>query len=454
MSGSISPLQRVCIALLALVVGLVAIPGVAQADEIEVLDLETCKRSTLRVAEVVSETWATVSYRLKRPGRGPISEIDTIKVVAVHRTGGERVEEAMAALRQRNYRDAVRLAQSLSGGGWTTTSDEDGIEMRVYNSFDKNDPKSGKKRPSWKSEYGHFLYAKALTMKGLAEKDKATVEEALLALDDMPIPSGKDKQTSGGFLGRFKGGNSRFYGEAMALKAQALTFVGQYDEAKKLFESLSQDAMRVPLAPRWAFVAATGGGHIAEAKGDLKAAVSEYSRAASSMLAILGTEKHRCHQLELGRFFARARALAIRVKLKEAESKNNKGLYSQLGRELQNETPARLKAKYQSKAKPILTAILVGAQDPEVRAISSIGTGLANFHSGKFEEAVVAFREVTVVHFRRAEQVAQAYYYLGKAAQEAAKKANPKTKAMYETMAKDAKEVLRTSFRHTEWAKK
>jgi hypothetical protein len=445
---------RRCAAILAVVVGLLASPTVAHADEIVVLDLETCKRSTMRVAEIVSETWATVSYRLKREGRGPVEEIQTINVVAVRRGDGDRVEGARAALRQRNYREAISLAQSLCGGGWTTTVDENGIEKRVYNSFDKNDPSSGRKRPDWKSEYGHFLYAKALTKQGLAERKKDVVEAALLALDDLPVPGADAKQTSGGFLGRFKGGNSRFYGEAMALKAQALTFLGQYDEAKDVFVTLSQDAMRVPLAPQWAYVAATGGGHIAEAKGDLKAAVSEYSRAASSLLAILGTEKHRCHQLELGRFFARARALAIRVKLKEAERTNNKGLYVQLGKELAAETPAQLKTKYQSKPKAVLTAIMVGAQDPEVRAISSIGMGLADFHAGRFEDAVIAFREVTVVHFRRAEQVAQAYYYLGQAAEQAAKKANPKTKTMYESMAKEAKEALRTTFRQTEWANK
>ncbi len=454
MTASLPHMPRLCAALLAVVVGLLASPTAAQADEIEIIDLETCKRSTLRVAEVVSETWAKVSYRVKRPGRGPVEEIDTIRVVAVRRGGGERVDSARAALRQRNYREAVKVSQSLCGGGWTTTVDEDGIEQRVYNSFNKNDPKGSKKRKNWKSEYGHFLYAKSLTKQGLAEKNKDVIGDALLALDDVPVSGAADKQTSGGFLGRFKGGNSRFYGEALALKAQALTFLGKHDEAKTVFDSLSQDAMRVPLSPQWSFVAATGGGHIAEAKGDLKAAVSAYSRAASSLLAILGTEKHRCHQLELGRYFARARALAIRVKLKEAERTNNKGLYVQLGKELQNETPARLKTKYQSKPKAVLSAIMVGAQDPEVRAISSIGLGLANFHAGKFEDAVVSFREVTVVHFRRAEQVAQAYYYLGQAAEQAAKKANAKTKTMYETMAKEAKEALRTTFRQTEWANK
>jgi len=444
-----TPLRSIWAALMAAALVWTACP--AHADEIEILDLDTCETKTIRVAEIVSETWATVTYRRTRAGRGPVEQVPTLAVVEVRRDGDDAIQAVAKAIRQRNYEEAVTLGRQASGGGWRINNE---TGERSFNSYNTGDPTGRGKGPSWKSEYAHFFYAKALFLRAKASKDRDGLNEALLALADLPVPDGASGQTSGGFLGRFEGGNSRFYGEAMALHAQTLVALGKYDDAARAYSALATEAARVPLAPAMVYEASLGPGRIAEAKGDLKEASKAYGTASSGLMAALDAETKRCLQLDLGRFFARARAESVRIELDEAEKSGNSGQFAKLKAQLEQETPEALARRYQRKKPSTREAILVGATDPEVRAVAAIALGLANLKSGKLDEAVASLREVTVQHFRRRDQVARAYFYLAQAAEAAAKKAKPEAKPLYEALVKESKEALKSTYSDTEWARR
>jgi len=450
---------------LLLLLGMLSAPS-ALADEIDYLDLDTCEQKTMRVAEVTSETWAAVAFRRKRKGRGPEETIPTIQVVAVRRDGGGNTAEMLTAvkseIRRGNFKEAARMARSASGGGWR--QDEDSGE-RYYVSFRQGDPTGRRQRPDWKSETGHFLYAKALYAAAAAKKDKVGLEDALYALDDFSV-DGREEQKdgtkksakikAGGFLARFAGGNSRFFADAMVLKAKCLVGLGKYAEAAQVFEELSQRAISVPLHPRYAYEAAIGPGKIKEAQGDLAGSIDAYNRAAGVLLSLLDKERRVCLLSELGRAYSRARILGADVKLRQAEKSGTAALFMKLKVELKAESPEALLRKYAAKTKPVRDALVRGARDPFVRAVASNGIGLAELKSKNYEEAVIAFKEVTVVHFQIREQAARANYYLVQAARGAATaaKGNAKAKVMYETMAATAKQALETTYADTDWARK
>lgn len=438
----------------------------ATADEIEYLDLETAQRKTMRVAEVTSETWAKVSFRRKKKGRGPEDQIDSIQVLRVERDDGgqtaEMLDSVRVEIRRGNFTEAARIAKSISGGGWKT---DDDTGERYYVSFRSGDPTGRKARPDWKSEYGHFLFCKATYLDAAARKDKTLMSDALHALDDMEVPGREEQKDgtkktvkikTGGFLARFAGGNSRFYAEAMVLKGKCLTALAKYDEATKVFEELSQRAIQVPLHPRYAYEAAIGPGAILEAKGELKAAVDAYNRAAGVIISVLDKERRTALLAELGRAYSRARIMGAAVKIREAEASGNAAAYQTIKAQLKLESPEALMKKFGAKPKPVKDALVRGARDPLVRAVASNGIGLANLKAKKYEEAIVAFKEVTVVHFRIRDEAARAHYYLVTAAREAAKQAkgNKVAKDMYESMAADSKRALESTFADTKWAQK
>ena len=93
---------------------------------------------------------------------------------------------------------------------------------------------------------------------------------------------------------------------------------------------------------------------------------------------------------------------------------------------------------------------------PELGRMLAPRVGLAELTAKNYEEAILAFKEVTVVHFQIREQAARATYYLVQAARGAAKetKGNAEAKAMYESMADEAKRSLETTYGDTDWAKK
>ena len=438
----------------------------AFADEIEYIDFDTKERKSLRVAEVTSETWSKVSFRRKKKGRGPEETIDTIQVVAVKRDDGGKTAELLTTaegeIRRGNYAEAARLANSITSGGW---KQDDDTGERFYTSFRAGDPTGRKKRPDWKSEYGHFLYAKALYMQAAEKGSKSGLQDALYALDDFEVngleeqkdgTKKKVKIKTGGFLARFAGGNSRFYADAMVLKAKVLVDLGKYKEAGALFEELAQRALQVPLHPRYAYEAAIGPGSLKEAQGDLEAAINEYNKASGTIISLLDQERRASLLVELGRAYSRTRTLGAAVKLRQAEKAKNPGLFAKLKAQLKAESPEMLIRKFGSKPQPVKEAIVRGARDPMVRAVAGNGIGLAELMSKNYEDAVFAFKQVTVQHFQIKEQAARATYYLVQAAREAAKaaKSNPDAKAMYEAMADGAKKALETTYGDTEWARK
>lgn len=450
----------------ALVVLGTALAPDAAADEIEYIELDTSERKTMRVAEVTSETWAKVSFRRKKKGRGPEETIDTLQVIDVRRDDSGKTADRLATvegeIRRGNYAEAARLAKSISGGGW---KQDDDTGERFYTSFRSGDPSGRNKRPDWTSEYGHFLYAKALYLQAAEKDSKSGLQDALYALDDYEVQGleeqkdGTKKKTeikSGGFLARFDGGNSRFFADAMVLKANALVKLGKYKEAAAIFEELAQRALQVPLHPRYAYEAAIGPGTIKEAQGDLDGAINEYNKASGTIISLLDQERHPSLLAELGRAYSRTRTLGAAVKLRQAEAADNAGLFAKLKAQLKAESPDMLLRKFGTKPQPVKDAIVRGARDPMVRAVAGNGIGLAELKAKNYEEAVFAFKTVTVQHFQIKEQAARATYYLVEAAREAAKqaKSNKDAKAMYESMAAEAKKSLETTYGDTEWARK
>ena len=392
-----------------------------------------------------------MTVRRKRKGKGATEEIPAISVVSVKRSDGrtgESINTARRALSRKNYEEAVQLMKSVSGGGWRVQADSGD---RVYTSFDAGDPKGRKTRPTWQSEYAHFLYAKALYELGNQKGEKRLLGEALLALDDLPVPGGADKQTSGGFLGRFSGGNSRFYPEALMLKAHALVGLGRFADAEKAFGELGEHAVSVPLHPKWSYEAAIGAGLIKESQGDESGAIDAYNAASGKVLAIVKREQRACLRLELGRLFSRAQVMATALKLRQAEkSSNKKALLAKLRTALLSAKPDNLRKKYRSMPKAVQDALVLGARDPMVRAVANNGIGLAFLVEKRYDEAVVPLREVTVVYFQESEQALRAHSYLAKAAAGAAKGATGDAKKMYEAMAEES----RLALKGTDWENK
>ena len=241
----------------------------------------------MKVDEVVSETWTEVTYR--EQAKGPNKSVPTPLVVEVRRAGAKPEERdlvaAMGELERGNVTDALRQLKALAGGGYRQNLESGKLE---FVPFSVNDPPVRTKRPPWASEYAHFFYAKALYLDGLARKDKEILEQARLALVDEPIPGGDGKATTGGFLGRFAGGNSRYLPEAMLLKAEVLVALEKYPEAAQAYEDLGKQAISVDIGSRWAYEAKRGIGRIAEAQGKSQEAISAYEDAAEYMKILLG----------------------------------------------------------------------------------------------------------------------------------------------------------------------
>lgn len=438
-------------ALLACAACVLASP--AAADEIVVRDLATGEESTITCHAVTSETWSEVKYKERQ--RSAEKSVPTLTVVSVSRgdksANAESLESAMGDLKRGNYKEAARVLQSISGGGWKVDLE---TGERKYVSFSANDPKGRNKRPPWISEYSHFYFAKAKYLLGVKNKDRDLVESAYLALDDVQVPGGKIK--TGGFLGRFAGGNSRFYPEAMALKGKALVFLARYDDATKVFQDLHKAAIRVPLDPMWAYEGLIGGGSIAEAKGDLTGAVEGYRGAIPTMEVLLGQETRSYMRQRYGRYYSQARMRVAAVKLRAAEQRKAPAAFADLRQWIQGGMPEAIRRRAKSKGMPAesISALVAGARDPAVQAVAYNGLGLAylNEPKPKYEDAMLAFKAVTVKYFQEPEQHARALYYLSKASAGAAKGAKGEVKEMYEAMADEAVKMLRSQHPGSEWA--
>ncbi len=439
--------------LATLLAGAAFLAAPAVADEIIVRDLATGQESSINVHVVTSETWSEVKYKERK--RSAEKSVPTLTVVSVKRTdksaNASSLKEAIATLDRGSYKEASEALQAISGGGWKVDLE---TGERKYVSFSANDPSGRNKRPPWISEYSHFYYAKALFKLGRKNKDRDVVEEAYLALDDVAVPGGEGK--TGGFLGRFAGGNSRFYPEAMALKGKALVLLARYDDAKKVFQDLHKSAIRIPLDPVWAYEGLVGGGSIAEAQGDLTAAVEGYRGAIPTMEVLLGQETRNYMRQRYGRYYSQARMRVAAVKLMAAEKRKAPAAFADLRQWIQGGMPDAIRRRAKTKGMPqeSIAALVAGARDPAVMAVGYNGIGLAylNEPKPKYEEAMLAFKAVTVKFFQEPEQHARALYYLAKAADGAAKAAKGEVKKMYESMADEAVKMLRSQHPGSTWA--
>jgi tetratricopeptide (TPR) repeat protein len=433
----------------------------AHADEIIVRDLDSGETRSIHCWGVTSETWSEVKYKERE--RGAEESVPTITVVEIKRTGNDKtaasLESAIAELDRGNYREATDALNALSGGGWKQDQD---TGLRRYVSFSTNDPSGRNRRPPWTSEYAHFFYAKALYLNGSSRKDRAVLEEALLAIDDVPVPGGDGKETTGGFLGRFAGGNSRWYPEALDIKANLLVGLGRHDQAAPTFTELHNQAIRVPLEPRWAYAGKIGDGIIAEAKGDATGAEAAYTQAADTMELLLRDEQRRWIQQEYGKYYSRARMQTASVKLRKAEDRKAASAFAELRTFIKAGMPEALRERGMSRGMPpsAIDALVAGARDPAVQAVGLNGIGLAylNEPKPKYEQALLAFKSVVVKYFQVPEQPARALFYLARAAAGAAKEAESAKKAdvrdMYLGIQSHAVETLRRDYAGTSWANK
>jgi tetratricopeptide (TPR) repeat protein len=451
------PPTRFPFALLALAATLASSAVAARADEIVVRDLETCAESTLRVHEIVSEDWAEVKYR-ERPN-GAVLSLPTLTVVSISRSGkdkqGQSLDEAILELNRGNHDEAAAALAKLATGGWKTDA---ATGDRSFVPYSEGDPTGKGKRPTWLSEYSHFHFAKALLLSAERKGDKDRVGEALLAIDDLPVPGSQAR--SGGFLGRFAGGNSRFYGEAMWLKARALTALGRYDEATAAFQELHDAALKADLGPRWAYEGKLGPGLVAQAKGDLGSARQAFTSVGLTLLTMLKTESRGCLRQELGRFYSLARARQLQAMLEDAEKRSSPAAFKELSAFIEQGAPESLRKLGQSQglAPAAVLALVSGARDPQVQAVALNAEGLCHLNESpaNLEQALLAFKAVDVKHFTLPGERARALYYLAQTAQKAAQaaKAGTPVRAMYEGMAQEALRKLRERHADSPWANK
>jgi tetratricopeptide (TPR) repeat protein len=429
---------------------LALVPAVARADEIVYEDPDSCALVTVRAHEIVSETWTEISYKERQ--RGAAKSVPTAMVTDIRRADDtpqvRDLRTAIGELRRGNFAEAVHSLGDLSGGGY---GQDLGTGERRYRNFGENDPPGRNQRPSWISEYAHFFYAKALLELAVEKDDRDLFQEAYMALEDQPVP-GTEVRT-GGFLERFKGGNSRFFPEAMLLKAKALVGLRRYEDAAKAFEDLSKTALSVDIGPTWYYEALLGPGVIAEAEDNHLKAIQLYDDAANSMRLMLEQETRGCLQRKLGRLYSRARMHAAAVMLRQAEQNRSPAEFRSLKEYIERGSPEALARTYRSLPTPQLEALVAGAMDPQVQAVAQNGIGLAYLEQNKFEEAILTFRSVEVKYFEVPEEHARALHYLARAADGAAKAAgSDEARALYESYRDAALQRLRSEYPNSRWS--
>jgi hypothetical protein len=451
--ASLRPLAPLGALLAALPLLGALLAGAARADEIVYRDAETCAETTVRVDSIESETWTEIRYA-ERP-RAPTKSVPTAQVLEIRRDGqtpeAKSLLAAIGDLERGNVSDARAALGDLSGGGYAVDLE---TRKRRYRSFTENDPPGKNQRPPWTSEYAHFFYAKALYQEGDQKKDMDLLNEALLALEDLPVPGGDAKARTGGFLKRFQGGNSRWYANAMLLKAQALVGLGRYEDAEKAYKDLGDKALSLDIGPRWAYEAKLGPGRIAEAGGKTLDAVNAYTDAANFMRLLLEKETRGCVRKEIGRLFSRARVEAAGVMLRQAEKTRSSAEFANLRQFIEQGTPQALMKTYRALPKAQLDALIEGAMDPRVQAVAQTGLGLAYLQEKAYEQAILAFRSVEVKHFGVAEEHARALHYLAEAADAASKQARGAARDVYAAYRDDALKRLREDHPNSPWAGK
>jgi tetratricopeptide (TPR) repeat protein len=445
---------------LALPLLLAAAAPAARADEIRWRDPQTCETKTEKVAEVVAETWVEVSARTKERG-GVDKRIPARLIVDIVRPADDaqatRFAEAVGDLLRGRFAEARSGFAAISGGGPKVT--EQG--QRVFVPFNASDVPG--KAPKWHAEYAHYYYAEAAWREAVRRgRDKQGLEEALRALvadEPAPKPDPKDKEKKDppvgekGFLARFAVGKSRFYPDAMLLKARVLQDLGRSDEALKAYDELYAKAIELPIGARWAYEAKVGPGRLAEARGAAADAETAYEAAAQALEQLIATAPDPCTRRDYGRYYNEAGIQKARVLLEAAEKAASPPAFARLQEYLRTRTPDALATRFRTRPHDVVSAVVEGAGAPSVQAVLQNGLGLALLHQGKHAEAVFAFTEVRVKHFGEADEVPRALHYLAKAADAAAAASKGEAKALFEQTAAGARKELETSWADSPWAK-
>ena len=418
----------------------------AEADEIRAYDPATGEIRTERVFEVLDETWTQISYR---PGPGkPLAKIDTRLVIEIRRSADDSQATAYRAaeeeLARGNHAAARNAFGQIAGGGLVKDPANDTLTWKPFPA-----PEAGKAK--WYLAYAQYQCALALYREGKAKGDKSILAYALRALES-------DAAGEKGFLQRYKEGKSRYYADAMNLKALVLLELGKPTEAAVAFDDLYKKSLELSapsLAPRWSYEAKRGTGLIAEAKGVGTEAEANYEAAAAALQSLLEKAPDLWSRREFGRYFNEARVQKARVMRESAEKAGSPAEFGRLRTFLQTFTPEALKAKFPTSPPEVFDAVVAGAMAPSVQAIVENGVGLAYLYEKKYVDALFAFNEVRVKHYAVREEVPRALYYMTKAAEGAAQAAvKAEAKTLFEGQAAAARSELARAWKDTPWASK
>ena len=430
----------------ALAVLAIAKAATAAADEIRVLDGATCEQKTLRVFEVTDENWVEIRFR---PAQNkPLDKVDTRLVLDIRR--GETDPQvvafraAEADFARGNFASARQGFATIAGGGWVKDPQNDQYSFKPF------PPAEAGKAPKWYSIYSQFFFARAAFAEGKAKGDKALIGHALRALET-------DTNTEKGFLARTKEGKSRWYADALLLRADCLLELGRYADAATAYDDLFQKSIQNPaIGAKWTYQAKIGPGRIAEEQGDGAKAEGEYAAAAAAVQGAMATAPDACARRDLGRFYCEAKMRAASIILRSAEKANSAAEYERLNNYLQkNLSPDALRSQLAASQPAVVEAILQGAMAPNVQAVVSNGNGLSYLFKKKWVDALFAFNEVRVKHYSVREEVPRALYYLAKAADGAAQEATKAdAKALFKGQADAARQELQRSWQGSPWASK
>jgi hypothetical protein len=416
--------------------------GAASADEIRWIDPATEEVKTEKAFEVVDETWTQISYRQK--DKGPIKRIETRLVLDVKRSGDDAnvasFREALDNYQKGNFRPAAIAFGQVAGGGLRKNPETDVEEYRPFTS-EGGDPK-------WYAEYAHYWFARSMYEHGRAKGDAKALDYAYRAI----ASEAKDDR---GFLARFKEGKSRYYADAMLLKAEIELAQKKPDAALATFKALAEAAAKNALNPRWTYEAQRGLGLVAEAQGKGPEAEQAYDAATAVLQSNVETAPDAVTRRAYGRWYNEMRMQRARVMREGAEKANSPPEFKRLREYLTESSPDRLKAKFAGKPSEVVDAVLSGAMAPTVQAVAQNGIGLAHLHEKRYVEALFAFDAVRIKYFQVSEEVPQALYYLAAAATAAAEASpRPDVQALYKAQADAARKELTTSYADSPWAKK
>jgi hypothetical protein len=85
--------------------------------------------------------------------------------------------------------------------------------------------------------------------------------------------------------------------------------------------------------------------------------------------------------------------------------------------------------------------------------VAQTGLGLAHYHEKHYDDAILAFRAVTVKQFQVPDEPARALYWLAQAADAAAKQAKGAAAGFYETLKAEAVKSLKAEFPNSPYAR-